>query len=100
MKIGLSLLLSFFFLQAIAQSDEVSLERELYNLPNVSFKKVSAPGDKYLKYELLIRQPLDHQHPEKGYFYQRVTLLHKGFSHPTVIETLKGILSCLAAGTR
>ncbi len=56
-------------------------------ITNVSFKKVSAPGDKYLKYELMIRQPLDHQHPEKGYFYQRVTLLHKGFSHPTVIET-------------
>lgn len=87
MRIGLSLLLSICLINAIAQSDEVSLERELYNLPNVSFKKVSAPGDKYLKYELMIRQPLDHQHPEKGYFYQRVTLLHKGFSHPTVIET-------------
>ena len=35
----------------------------------------------------MIRQPLDHWHPEKGYFYQLATLLHKGFSRPTVIET-------------
>jgi hypothetical protein len=73
--------------QAPAQSDELSLERELYNLPDLSFKKISAPADKYLKYELIIRQPLDHQHPEKGYFYQHATLLHKGLGHPTVMET-------------
>ena len=87
MKTAFSVLLSCFLLHAVAQSDEVSLERELYNLPNLSFKKVSAPGDKYLKYELVIRQPLDHQHPEKGYFYQHATLLHKGFTRPTVMET-------------
>jgi hypothetical protein len=67
--------------------DEPSLERALYDLPNVSFKKISAPADKYLKYELVIRQPLDHQHPEKGYFYQHARLLHKGFQNPTVMET-------------
>ncbi len=87
MRISLSLLLSLFLFHAIAQSDEAALERGLYNLPNVTFKKVSAPGDRYMKYELIIRQPLDHWHPEKGYFYQHATLLHKGFSRPTVIET-------------
>jgi hypothetical protein len=87
MKIGLLLFCSISLLSAIAQTDEISLERQLYNLPDLSFKKISAPSDKYLKYELIIRQPLDHQHPEKGYFYQHATLLHKSFNAPTVIET-------------
>lgn len=87
MKIWLLLLLFSSLNQVFAQTDESRLERELYNLPDLSFKKISTPSDKYLKYELLIRQPLDHQRPEKGYFYQHATLLHKGFDHPTVIET-------------
>jgi PS-10 peptidase S37 len=87
MKIGLFLLFSLFLLRAAAQSDEASLERQLYDLPDLSFKKISAPTDTFLKYELIIRQSLDHQHPEKGYFYQHATLLHKGFNHPTVMET-------------
>jgi PS-10 peptidase S37 len=87
MKTVLSVLLCLSLFHVMAQSDESALERELYNLPNVSFKKVSAPSDRYLKYEPEIRQPLDHWHPEKGYFYQHATLLHKGFSRPTVIET-------------
>jgi hypothetical protein len=87
MKIAFLLFLSLSLLPALAQTDEAALEKQLYDLPNVSFKKISAPSDKYLKYDLRIRQPLDHQHPEKGYFYQRVTLLHKGFNRPSVIET-------------
>lgn len=87
MKIGLWLCLILLASRAVAQSDELALEKALYDLPNVSFKKVSTPADKYLRYELQIRQPLDHQHPEKGYFYQRAVLLHKGFDRPSVIET-------------
>ena len=87
MKFWLCLPLVLLMTRCIGQSDELTLERELYDLPNVSFKKVSTPADKYLRYDLLIRQPLDHQHPEKGYFEQRATLLHKGFDHPSVIET-------------
>jgi hypothetical protein len=62
------------------------LEKELYNLPNVSFKKISAAADQYLKYELFIKQPIDHWHPEKGFFYQKALLLHKGFTKPTVLQ--------------
>jgi hypothetical protein len=87
MKIGLLFFFSISLLSAMAQTDEISLERQLYNLPDLSFRKVSTPSDKYLKYELTIRQPLDHQHPEKGYFYQHATLLHKSFTAPTVMET-------------
>lgn len=72
---------------SFGQSDKQQLELELFNLPNVSFTDVSKPGDPYLSYDLMIKQPLDHQHPEKGSFSQWVHLRHLGFSQPTVIET-------------
>lgn len=74
-------------LNSFAQPDTQLIERELYNLPNVSFTNISKPGDTYLTYDLMIKQPLDHQHPEKGYFSQLVQLRHRGFDKPTVIET-------------
>ena len=74
-------------LNSFSQSDKQQLERELFNLPNVSFTDVSKPGDPYLSYDLTIEQPLDHQHPEKGSFSQWVHLRHLGFNQPTVIET-------------
>ncbi len=87
MKTKLVVLFSFLSLFVSAQNDESALEKALYNLPDVSFKKVSKPEDKFLKYDLLIKQPMDHQHPEKSFFYQRVQLTHKGFNNPTVMET-------------
>lgn len=75
------------FLNTFGQTDKQLLERSLFNLPNVSFTDVSRPGDLFLTYDLCVRQPLDHQHPEKGTFYQWVQLRHKGFKNPTVIET-------------
>lgn len=74
-------------LDSFGQPDNQLIELELYNLPNVSFTNVSKPGDAYLTYDLMIKQPLDHQHPEKGYFSQLVQLRHRGFDNPTVIET-------------
>ena len=38
----------------------------------------------HLKYFLL---RCSYQHPEKGFFYQRVQLTHKGFNKPTVMDT-------------
>jgi hypothetical protein len=70
-----------------AQGDERELEKALFDLPGVHFKKYSKPEDKYLKYTLSIKQPLDHLHPEKGSFYQTAVLTHKGFAQPTVMET-------------
>ena len=87
MRFWLLLFLSFSLTHLMAQTDADRLEREMYDLPGLAFKKISGPADNYLKYELTIRQPLDHQHPEKGFFYQYATLLHKGFNNPTVIET-------------
>ena len=72
---------------AFSQTEKQTLERKLFELPNVSFTDVSKPGDTYLTYDLLVKQPLDHQHPEVGNFYQLVRLCHRGFDRPTVIET-------------
>ena len=77
----------FCLIQLHAQSDELALERALYDLPGVQFEKISKPGDKYLTYALQIKQPLDHQHPDNGSFYQSAVLIHKGFERPMVMET-------------
>ncbi len=87
MKYLLCFVFAFCCIRGVAQSDEIALEKALYDLPGVQFKKYSKPGDKYLRYMLSIKQPLDHQHPEKGYFYQSALLTHKGFNRPTVMET-------------
>ncbi|HEX2607252.1 MAG TPA: S28 family serine protease [Flavisolibacter sp.] len=87
MKSFLSIILLLWTLQSSAQSEQEKLEQLLFNLPNVQFRLQSGPKDKYLKYLLTIRQPLDHEHPEKGTFNQYAVLTHKGFDRPTVMET-------------
>ncbi|RMG86747.1 MAG: hypothetical protein D6714_03655 [Bacteroidetes bacterium] len=66
---------------------QTPLEAGLFQLPDVIFTPVEAPEGFEAAYELKIRQPIDHQHPEKGYFYQRAFLTHAGFDRPTVIAT-------------
>ena len=39
------------------------------------------------KYLARFTQPLDHRHPEKGSFSQRVIVFHAGFDRPTVLVT-------------
>ena len=87
MKRLLSIIFCISVISAFAQPDKQRLERELFNLPDVSFTDVSKPGDPYLTYDLIFKQALDHQHPEKGTLYQSVQLRHRGFDKPTVIET-------------
>ena len=62
MKVILSFALFFVLLQTRAQNEQAELESRLFNLPDVEFKIYSKPRDKYLKYLLKIKQPLDHQH--------------------------------------
>jgi hypothetical protein len=87
MKFIFSFVLLCSFIQASTQDEKRELEKLLFNMPDVQFKLYSKPEEKHLKYRLTIRQPLDHQHPEKGYFYQSAVLTHKGFNRPTVMET-------------
>ena len=87
MKLNFFLILCLFVLNAFAQPDKKLIERELFNLPNVSFTDITKPGDDFLTYDLMVKQPIDHQHPEKGTFNQWVQLRHKGFDRPVVMET-------------
>lgn len=86
MKKILLLLLTVVSFQVMAQQ-AVSIEDLLFDLPDLKFKKVSNPDDKYPVFECFIRQPLDHKNPEKGSFYHRLELTHRGFGKPTVMAT-------------
>jgi hypothetical protein len=87
MKNYLVLILALFVQNTFAQNDKQKLETALFNLPNVSFTETTKPGDSYLSYDLIIKQPIDHKHPEKDYFKQWVILRHRGFDRPIVMET-------------
>ncbi len=80
--------LIIFAISTWAQNpDEKKLERALFDLPNVSFTKVSKTNDTFLQYMLKIKQPLDHNDISKGFIYQRVILTHHGFTNPTMMQT-------------
>ncbi len=64
-----------------------SLEQQLYDLPDLRFKKIETPEGFEAAYELRIRQPIDHRDPSKGFFYQRAFLSHRSFDRPMVIVT-------------
>ena len=78
-------LTSWFIIPLSAQT--TSLEDLLFNLPDVKFKKIESPNSTELTYELNVKQPIDHSDIQKGFFYQKVYLSHKGFDKPTVIVT-------------
>ncbi|MEO6252642.1 MAG: S28 family serine protease [Ferruginibacter sp.] len=68
-------------------AEEKKLERALYDLPDIAFKKLSEPGDPKLRYMLRVKQQLDHNDISKGFFYQRVEFIHIGFDRPVVMNT-------------
>lgn len=77
----------FILSVTFAWSQPVALEKALYHLPDVSFVKIEAAPGFEAVYELSIRQPIDHERPDQGYFYQRVYLSHRGFDAPVVYAT-------------
>lgn len=70
-----------------AQPSLSSIEQQLYSLPDLIFKTIDTPKGYEAAYELHVKQPIDHDHPEKGYFYQRAFLSHRSFDAPMVIAT-------------
>lgn len=70
--------------QPIGISD---IEAELYKLPDIIFKAAPDIDGFEAVYEFYVLQPLDHNAPEKGSFYQKGFLSHRGFDRPTVINT-------------
>ena len=73
---------------AIAQNEETATDSALAHLQDVKvlFKKVTYRPFS-LEYQLAIRQPVDHADSTKGFFYQQLYLIHRGFSLPMVMET-------------
>ncbi len=84
---SMKLAITFITLFIIQFSNAQSIKEELYQLPDVIFKKIKHPDSFESAYELKIKQPIDHTDPSKGHFYQRVFLSHRGFEHPMVMVT-------------
>jgi hypothetical protein len=86
------ILIAFFSLQIVLTFGQkkdfaTELERKLFDLEGVSFKKVDSPEGYSASYQLSVRQPVNHSNPSEGYFYQKVYLNHKNYTSPTVIIT-------------
>ena len=70
-----------------AQTDAAQLERALFDLPDISFERLPDTDGGQPRYDVRVKQPLDHKNPAAGYFYQRLQLAHHGFDRPTVMST-------------
>lgn len=82
-----TLFLLLFLAPAWLPAQPAALEMKLFNLPDVVFKKIDTPEGFEAAYELQVRQPVDHEDPSKGYFYQRAYLSHRSFDAPMVLAT-------------
>lgn len=88
MHIRYAALLLFVLLSASASSfAQTVLEQKISAISAIKEIRpleISEFSEKYVTY---FTQPLDHRHPEKGSFRQRVIVSHVGFDRPTVIVT-------------
>ncbi len=67
---------------------QTAIEKALFELEDVIFTKLKTTPEGYQSaYKLMVKQPLDHQNPDAGFFYQKVYLSHRSFDHPVVIVT-------------
>ncbi|MFF2201939.1 S28 family serine protease [Streptomyces sp. NPDC058145] len=71
---------------ATAAQSEPDIKDRLLAIPGMSLvQEKPYPGYRY--FVLNYTQPVDHRHPSKGTFQQRITVLHKDTSRPTVFYT-------------
>lgn len=64
------------------------LEQKLMELfPNAIITPIENLEGYTASYQLILDEPLDHKHPEKGTFKHYIYLSHVGFDAPMVIET-------------
>lgn len=78
--------ISLVFLCTLS-SAQSELEMKLFELPDVIFKQIETPEGYTSAYELKIKQPIDHDNPSRGTFYQRVFLSHRSYDAPTAMIT-------------
>ncbi|OJU55025.1 MAG: hypothetical protein BGN96_12670 [Bacteroidales bacterium 45-6] len=74
-----------FSVSLAVQAQKTTIDKALFELPDVIFKEIKSSDSTVRTFELQVKQPLDHQHPDKGYFYQRAFLSHKGFDRPMLM---------------
>jgi hypothetical protein len=84
-RILFSSILALCAIVAYAQVD--AIEKQLFELPDLIFKPIDTPKGFEAAYELHIKQPIDHDNPEMGHFYQRAYLSHRSFEAPMVLAT-------------
>lgn len=69
-----------------AQREPADIKDRLLAIPGMSLIQ-EKPYDGYRFFVLNYTQPVDHRYPSKGTFQQRITVLHKDVSRPTVFYT-------------
>ena len=72
--------------QNFAQSNE-EIETYLFNLPGVEFESIATTEPFRSSWTLYVNQPIDHDHPERGTFRQKVFLSHLQANRPVVLVT-------------
>lgn len=88
MHIRYAALLLFVLLSASASSfAQTVLEQKISAISAIKEIRPLETSEFSEKYVTYFTQPLDHRHPEKGSFLQRVIVSHVGFDRPTVIVT-------------
>ncbi len=92
MRLGISLSLAAFFLTvglAAQSQDKVTgwLDKAAGRDYHYRITPLDRASGMDTAFVLWIEQPLDHRHPEKGSYYQRVFVQHKGFDRPVVVVT-------------
>jgi len=82
-------IITIFISQLLIASvvSQTPLEMQLFELPDVIFSKIDTPDGYESAYKLMVKQPLDHDNPDNGYFFQKVYLSHKSSNAPTAIIT-------------
>ncbi|MEU9155572.1 S28 family serine protease [Streptomyces sp. NPDC048417] len=69
-----------------AGPEAADIKDRLLAIPGMSLiQEKPYPGYRY--FVLNYTQPVDHRHPDRGTFQQRITVLHKDVSRPTVFYT-------------
>lgn len=88
MHIRYAALLLFVLLSASTSSfAQTVLEQKISAISAIKEIRPLETSEFSEKYVTYFTQPLDHRHPEKGSFRQRVIVSHAGFDRPTVIVT-------------
>lgn len=87
-KFSRSLLLIIFFVGIWQAGISQNLAERIKNLTGIlSVEKMEANPFFNEAFIIMVKQPLDHQHPELGSFPQRVILSNLGFDQPLVFIT-------------